>query len=198
MNKSIEEWKDIPGYEGMYQVSSFGRVKSVRKFKKSKHGCNIALEEKVIRPFVKSKKANYLRVSLIKDGKRTKYSVHRLVAMAFIPNPNNLPQVNHKDENKENNRVDNLEWCDGKYNINYGTARERITKTQMETMSTMKKVQCIETGVIYKSIKDAGRKLNICAENISAVCNQTVRHNGKGVKYIIKTAGGYHWRFVEE
>lgn len=198
MNKSIEEWKDIPGYEGMYQVSSFGRVKSVRKFRKGKHGCNIALEEKIIRPFVKNKKYNYLRVSITKDGKATKYSVHRLVAMAFIPNPNNLPQVNHKDENKENNRVDNLEWCDGKYNINYGTARERITKTQMETMSTMKKVQCIETGVIYKSIKDAGRKLNICAENISAVCNQTVRHNSKGVKYIIKTAGGYHWRFVEE
>ena len=112
-----EIWKDIEGYEGLYQVSNMGRVKSL--------GNNKTRKEKIL----KSSKSNrgYLVVHLYKEGKVKGYSIHRLVTSAFIPNPNNLPQVNHKDEDKTNNRVDNLEYCDSKYNLNYGTRTERIT-----------------------------------------------------------------------
>ena len=75
--------------------------------------------------------------------------IHRLVALAFLDNPNNYPQINHKDENKLNNCVDNLEWCDAKYNINYGTRNDRMAKTQS------RKIRCVETGIIYDSIKEA-------------------------------------------
>ena len=111
----IEEiFKDIEYYEGKYQVSNLGRVKSL-KFGK----------EKIIKPGKDSK--GYLRVNLYENGKHKTVKVHRLVANAFIDNPLNLPQVNHIDENKENNIVDNLEWCDGKYNNNYGTRNVRVS-----------------------------------------------------------------------
>ena len=112
-----EYWKPVVGYEGHYQVSNFGRVKSI------KFGKEIILKQKI--------KDGYYYVGLSKNGIVKNYFVHRLVAEAFIPNPNNLPQVNHKDENKLNNSVDNLEWCDAKYNRNYGTINERLSKSQI-------------------------------------------------------------------
>lgn len=111
-----EEWKDIKGYEGIYQISNMGRVKSLSngKYKKEK-----------IRKYRKDKDG-YLQLNLHKNNVMTTFKVHRLVAEAFIPNPHNLPQVNHKDEDKTNNRVDNLEWCTVEYNNNYGTRNKRI------------------------------------------------------------------------
>ena len=113
-----EEWRDIEGWEGLYQISNLGRVYSCanRNYKK-----------------LTIRKTGYVVVSLICRSKnmRKQYKVHRLVAQAFIPNPNNLPCINHKDENKENNRVDNLEWCTNKYNSNYGHCREKISKALM-------------------------------------------------------------------
>ena len=108
-----EIWKDVVGWEGLYQVSSFGRVKSFRK--KEPHLLSTCVG------------AHGYCVVLLHDGngQRKNERVHRLVAQAFIPNPDNLPQVNHKDECKTNNRVDNLEWCTAKYNNNYGTYIER-------------------------------------------------------------------------
>lgn len=115
----IEIWKDIPGYEGRYQVSNTGEVKSLNY--------NSSGKSKLLKQIADKK--GYKRVGLCKNGKRKHYSVHRLVAIAFLPNPNNLPQVNYKDENKANNCVDNLEWCNAKYNNNYGTKKERLSES---------------------------------------------------------------------
>ena len=112
-----EEWKDIKDYEGLYQVSNWGRMMSLnyRKTGKSK-----------LMKLMKNKKG-YLTVVFHKNGEYKRYLVHRLVAEHFIPNPDNLPQVNHLDEDKTNNSVDNLEWCDNKENSNHGTRNERIS-----------------------------------------------------------------------
>ena len=106
--------------------------------------------------------------------------MHRLVAEAFIPNPDNLPQINHKDENKLNNCVDNLEWCTAKYNINFGTGIDR------RKYGNAVKVRCVETGKVYNSTVDAGLDVKIDRRTISKAC--------KSIKY---TAGGYHWEKVK-
>lgn len=114
-----EIWKDIPGYEGKYEVSNLGNVRSLNynhtgEIKLLKQGTN---------------KKGYKLVNLCKNGKQKCYLIHRLVAMTFIPNPNNLPIINHKDENKVNNNVKNLEWCTIAYNNNYGTRNERTSES---------------------------------------------------------------------
>lgn len=119
---NIEIWKCINGYDGKYQISSNGRVRSLN-FNKT--------EETVILK-QSSDTYGYKQVTLYKNGKRKTYKVHRLVAETFISNPNKYPQVNHKDENKENNSVKNLEFCTEQYNINYGTRNERVSKELKE------------------------------------------------------------------
>ena len=111
-----EIWKDKKDYEGHYQVSNFGRVKSI------KFGKEIILKQSI--------RHGYYYVCLSKNGIVKTYNVHRLVAEAFIPNPNDYKEVNHKDENPQNNIVSNLEWCDRLYNVRYGTGIERRSKTQ--------------------------------------------------------------------
>ena len=121
-----EIWKDIIGYEGLYQVSSLGRVRSLDRYDER----NCFRKGKVLSPGIKPD--GYLVVVLSCNGKHKTIKVHRLVAQAFIPNPDGLPQVNHKNEDKSNNRVENLEWCDAKYNINFGTARIRSINTKIK------------------------------------------------------------------
>lgn len=113
-----EIWKDIPGYEGIYVVSNFGRIRNL-------------VSGKFIKP--SQKDDGYCRVCLSKNGCGKCINIHRLVAQVFIPNPDNLPQVNHKDEDKTNNVADNLEWCDAKYNINYGTSQQRRILTNINS-----------------------------------------------------------------
>lgn len=113
----MEEWKEVPGYEGLYEVSNTGNVRSL-------------IKNKIIKGFIN--RCGYRLVGLTKNGIFKRFQVHRLVAQAFIPNPDNLPQINHKDENPSNNMVDNLEWCDATYNINYGARTDRVKKTQIE------------------------------------------------------------------
>lgn len=113
-----EVWKDIEGYEGLYQVSNLGNVRSLNYGRTGE-----------IKLLKQSTDCGYKRVMLYKDGERERYLVHRLVAMTFIPNPDDLPQVNHKDEDKSNNNVNNLEWCTGEYNMNYGSIKERLSES---------------------------------------------------------------------
>ena len=133
-------------------MSNIGRVKRLSKPKRN-YNINtklfeiITIPEKILTPQLD--KNGYYRIGLTKNRKRSYYFVHRLVAEAFIPNPDKLSYVNHKDEKKTNNKVDNLEWCTMKYNCNYGTRNERVAKCNY------KKVKCIETGVVYNSLTEA-------------------------------------------
>lgn len=160
-----EIWKDIPGYAGLYQVSNTGRVKSFKN--QYGHGVRILNGEKT--------KSGYIQVSLNKK----RYKIHRLVALAFIPNPDGLPQINHKNEIRTDNRVENLEWCTGKYNVNYGTAIERRSKKRG------KPVICIETGKVFASCNAAGRELNLDFSHIAKCC-----------RGILPQHKGFHFMFV--
>lgn len=121
-----EEWRDIKGYEGLYQVSNLGRVRSLdRKFIKS-NGRMHSRKGKVLAPNTNPKGYFFVNISDI-NHKITPTRIHRLVAEAFIPNPNNLPQVNHIDEDKSNNSITNLEWCTNRYNTMYGTRNLRLS-----------------------------------------------------------------------
>ena len=122
-----EVWKPVKYYEGLYEISNYGRVKSIERVIQDKNGKNKVVHEKYITQHDNGR--GYLFVSLWKDNKTKKEYVHRLVAITFIPNPEKLPQVNHIDEDKQNNYVDNLEWCICQYNNNYGTHIDRLIET---------------------------------------------------------------------
>ena len=190
-----EEWKDIKGYEGLYQISNLGRIKSLNY--------NRTKKEKILSNSTNRK--GYLFVILYKNGKKKSFKVHRLVAIHFIENPNNYFQVNHKDENKSNNRVDNLEWCTQEYNLNYGTRNKRISEkmkgykhikeTKKKISEKMKgkhegskhpssrKVQCITTGKKFNCIKDAGEyyglSQSITDAGITKCCQGKLKSAGK-------------------
>ena len=161
----IEEMRDIVGYEGEYAITGDGRVWSYKR-------------KKFLKPMLTMD--GYHRVSLCKEGKGKNYLIHRLVAEAYIPNPDNLPQVNHKDENKQNNCVSNLEWCDAKYNANYGTRTERSNKKRS------KPVYCEELDMVFYGARQAARELGLDNSNIIKCCK------GK-----LKTTGGFHFRYAE-
>lgn len=154
----MENWKDIKGYEGRYQVSDLGRVKSLNYNKTGKERIKKAAKGS----------CGYVIVTLSNGGKLKGFLVHRLVAEAFLPNPDRLPQVNHKDEDKTNNAVSNLEWCDRKYNINYGTGTERMKVSKGKTV-----YQYTMDGTlvcVYPSAKEAGRQTGYAQTHISACC----------------------------
>lgn len=143
-----EIWKDIPGYEGLYQVSNLGRVKALPKLVGRGRQYHVGERLLSLRPM----KNGYIRIHLDKDGSREYVSVHRLVAKAFIDNPLNLPFVNHKNENPTDNRVENLEWCTVKYNANYGTRNQRISKSKMGhevSKETREKLSKMNTGELH-------------------------------------------------
>ena len=159
-----ETWKDVVGYDGLYKVSDKGNVLSVVRRDSRGNRCG----GRILKPTCH--KDGYSRVSLYKNGIVKIKSTHRLVAEAFIPNTNGFSQVNHRDEVKDNNNVENLEWCDSKYNINYGTRTERLSK----------KVRAfnVETGevVTFNSTREAERK----GYNSSAVsqASRGIYHGG--------------------
>jgi len=159
----VEVWKPIAGYEGRYEVSNLGRVKSLAKriIIYNNYGTFGYRDYPGTIKKPRKERNGYLRVQLF-GGSKDDYkvmSVHRLVAMAFIPNPNNLPEVNHKDENKENNCVDNLEWCTPEYNSNYGTRNERLYKKYNEKREKPVAKYDLEGNLIttYKSANEAAR-----------------------------------------
>ena len=160
-NNEVEIWKDISGYEGMYQVSNLGRVKS---FKQGK--------ERILKP---GSCRGYLLVGLSKNGKMKTYTVHRLIAQAFIPNPNNLPELNHIDEDKTNNKLENLEWCNRKYNNNYGTRIQRVAEKMTNGKTSKPVLQYTKAGEFvreWKSTKDVQRNLGYDHSLISKCCNE--------------------------
>ena len=202
-----EKWKQVEGYEGLYEISNFGRVKGIKR-------------NKLLKP--KMSRDGYLRVGLRKPKEKQRwFFVHRLVAFAFISNPNNYPQVNHKDEIKTNNCIENLEWCTAKYNNNYGThiqrmiqntdyskidyeARHKHTDYKARYKNTdYKKIgECtrkrFSKRVIqltldgqkireWESVRSASRELNINHKGIVNCCNG---------KY--KTSHGYKWKYASE
>ena len=174
----MENWKDIEGYEGLYQVSNMGRVKSLERFRKGKHNSLVFVNEKIL----KSRKdgGGYLRVSLSKEGKIKTFKVHRLVASAFIDNPNNLLEVNHINEIKDDNRVNNLEWCNKSYNCNYGSRNERMAKSKYIPI-----LQFTKEGKLVRkwdSITEVEKELGFNHGSISKCCK------GKN-----KTCGGFKW-----
>lgn len=183
-----EIWKDIEGFEGLYQVSSFGKVKSLPKKFKVYNQCGETngyrvTKETILKP--QQDKYGYLRVTLCDGKKHHLKQIHRLVAETFIPNVDNLPEVNHKDENKCNNFVKNLEHCTSQYNQTYGTIRKRISEAQ-----SIDVLQIDFNGAIIKKwhgINNASRVLKINHANIISCC--------KGKR---KSAGGYIWRYVDE
>lgn len=194
-----EIWLPIKGFEGLYEVSSFGRVRSLNYHRTG--------QTRILVPA--QKKNGYLQVALWKNGKGNYYLIHRLVAEAFIPNWFEDSQVNHIDEDKTNNHVDNLEWCDAKYNVNYGTAIERMKlcnggmfkKGNKLSEETQRKItekitngkcskavlQYTKTGEFireFPSMQEVERKLGISNSKVCCVC--------KGKR---NSAGGYVWRY---
>ena len=190
----MEEWKVIKDYPN-YMVSNMGQVKSLNY--------NHTGIEKIMKPSVS--KRGYLLICLRKNRKVKYFKVHRLVAQAFIPNPNDLPQVNHKNEIKDDNKVENLEWCDAKYNSNYGTRNKRVVeakkgiKLSEETKNKISEAKSKpvlqidkntnEVIAEYPSLREVERQLGINNSNVSRCCNNKPHHN---------TAYGFKWKYKEE
>ncbi len=155
--------KDIKNYEGLYAVTEDGKVWSYKS-------------NKFMAP---SQNNGYLFVNLYKEHKLKKAYIHRLVAEAYLPNPNNYLEVNHVDENKDNNALSNLEWCTRQYNNSYGTRNERISK------ALGKPVLCVELDRVFRSVKEAAKQLNINSPGIF-----------RALRGGTEKAYGYHWRYV--
>lgn len=177
----MEQWKDIKGYEGLYQVSNLGNVKSIEKL----DSLGRLRKERILKPYMSPE--GYLRLTLSKKDKQKKHLVHRLVAQAFLENPDNLSEVNHKNEDKSDNRVENLEFCDRRYNVNYGTGIQRKAEKQINGKCSKTVYQYTLNGEFVKefpSTMEVERQLGYFQTNIGKCCL------GKR-----KTAYGYKWSY---
>lgn len=167
----MEVWKDVKGYEGLYQVSDQGNVKSLARKRTGKPW----YKERILKPLDRK---GYLAVSLYADGKCKLYSVHRLVADAFVPNKEGKQQINHKDGDKTNNKMSNLEWVTPSENILHSF-------DCLGKKAHTRKVLCVETGEVFESLKAVTEKTGIAYNHIPCCC--------KGRR---NTVGGYHWQYV--
>ena len=182
MNNDNEIWKDVSGYEGYYKVSNFGNVKScARTINHGLGGADRSIKSRVIKPY--GDNHGYHSVSLSKNGKVRKHKVHRLVAEAFISNPENKPTVNHKNEIRTDNHVSNLEWATYKENNDHGGHNERVSKTLSNPIEQLdkngNKISC------FQSVRDASLATGINIMNIKSCLSHKNR----------VFAGGYQWRY---
>lgn len=180
MENQIEIWKDVLGYEGLYEVSNYGLIKSKQRVvtRKSKKGLIVnQLVNEVIKKSILDKDG-YQKVCIWKNGKSKNVFVHRLVAIAFINNPENKPQVNHIDENKENNKYTNLEWSTSLENIRHGTGieRSRISSSKPVVQFTLDGVFIKE----YKSVSDT-KNFGFCFQGVHNCCINKIKHYKKFV-----------------
>lgn len=179
----MEEFRDLDPY---YSVSNLGNIYSKRN--------DIILKKR-------HDKKGYEYITLNHDGVKKSYQVHRLVAKLFIPNPNNYPIVNHKDENPSNNSVDNLEWCSYSYNLSYGNRIQKEHKTKITTgaCNAPKLVAQIDLKGniirIFSSAYEAGKVLHIGNSHIIDCCNNKVIHSRKG-SWVCRTAGGFKFSWI--
>lgn len=204
-----EIWKDIKGYEDKYQISNLGNIKTIKEWAGNKYSSKYKKCNKLIKPIKDS--GGYYCVFLWKNSKGKTHRIHRLVAETFIPNPEKLPCINHKDGNKQNNCINNLEWCTYKYNSNEairlglsnpieGKNLKRWNGKFGKEHNKSKKIRQInketnKTIAIFDSINDAYRKTGISPSNISTCCRKQINFkNGKS--WICRTAGGYKWEFI--
>lgn len=179
---SLVVWINIPNFEN-YQVNNLGDVRSLDKMIIRKNGRNYLKKGKIL---AKEKCGDYLRVSLFKNNKIIHKLIHRLVAEAFIPNLNKLPEVNHKNENKKDNRVENLEWCTSKYNCNYGERNKKIIKKRSKPINQYD----LDGNFIkrWNNSNEAAKYFNkINGTHILKCCNGT-----------FKQMYGFKWRYVNE
>ena len=184
-----EEWRDVVGYEGRYMVSSLGRMVSLSApYLQGEKTC-------IRKPqLIKGRTGTCVYPSVVlSDGERGRKQilVHRIVASAFIPNPDNLPYINHKDENPNNNSVENLEWCTQSYNCNFGGHNERMAKTISDTAYQRKKVVQLSLDniliAVFDSIALAGRSIGVGPSLISACC-----------RGVTTTGYGFRWMYLSD
>lgn len=169
-----EIWKDIPEYKGLYQISNLGNVRSLSRIVKG-YKSNYLISTRNKKKTINS--VGYEIVGLWKNNIQNIALIHRLVANAFIENPNNYPEINHIDGNKANNDISNLEWCSGSMNV------QHAYNTGLSSRN--KPVECVETGRVFRSQSEAARVMNVC----QAAIGHAVRNGTKSC--------GYHWKFKE-
>lgn len=180
-----EVWKPVRGFEGLYEVSNLGQIKSLSRTVHRKNNRNQYIKGRIIRPA--KTLDGYLRICLLKSGKRKSFLVHRLVAEAFIPNPKKLLEVNHKDEDKQNNNVNNLEWCSRKYNNNYKNHNVKVSRANKNGKKSKPLLQLdLNDNVIKKwpSTQEASRH-GFSQGGVSGCCR------GKYKQY-----KEYHWEYI--
>lgn len=192
-----EKWKDIINYEGYYQISNFGNIRSLDRKIRFNKGYSIK-KGKMLKPILNKK--GYYKVSLSKKQKEKRFFIHRLVAIHFIENPLSKEQVNHKDGNKKNNRADNLEWCTNLENQRHAIKNGLIDNEQriqqainMGIINRKPVAQYTKEGNLikeYVSIKEASILTGINSRNI---CNCLSPNQPKS-----KSAGGYIWKYIEK
>lgn len=173
-----EIWKPIKGFEERYEVSNLGCIRSVSKMITYRNGAKRFWKGQALKQY--PDKDGYLKVVLAREGKQFNKCVHRLVAEAFLENPNHLPMVNHKDECKSNNQVENLEWCTAQYNCLYSNVPQKMTETTK--VAVLQMTRNFEVIKQWESMSEAGRELGISFKHISR-CVRGER----------PTAGGYRW-----
>lgn len=191
-----EIWKSVPikEYEGLYQVSNLGRVRNKDRWIHQKNNSKSFKKGRILKPLSNAK--GYYKVALCNKPHRKRIYVHRLVALAFIPNLNNLPEINHKDENTHNNCASNLEWCSRLYNINYGTLNKRRIKSFEKPVAQFDKNNNLIK--VFECAKDASIATGISRSSIQGVASHYTYHTKYGETKVRQIAGGYKWKYIEK